>query len=93
MVTKLFLTYPPGLHARPSVALASLLKKFNSQVTIINEKGDTASGRSVLDLLALCVQAGQEIKIEVTGEDEIACLKAITEFVLHLNTKQTWEME
>jgi phosphocarrier protein NPr len=91
MVIRFELTYPLGIHARPSVALVNLLKPFDAQIIVTNAKGDKASARSVLELLSLGMQAGQVIEFDITGPNENEASTAITNFINKLNIQKNWE--
>jgi phosphocarrier protein len=52
------------------------VNKFSSQVTVTND-GQTADGRSIMDMLTLGAAQGSKIQVEVTGEDADKALRAI----------------
>ena len=57
-----------GLHIRPSTAICSTVKKYDSTVKI-HYKNQVVDARSVINLLTLSVKHGEDIKIEATGKD------------------------
>lgn len=65
-----------GLHARPSTAVARLVAKFASRVSL-SWNGATADGRSIIELMTLNVPGGAEIAVEATGSDAPALIEAL----------------
>ena len=63
------ITDPLGMHARPASLLAKEIKNFTSNVTITKD-GKTLEAGRVMMLMSLGIECGDEILIEVTGEDE-----------------------
>ena len=73
------ITDPLGLHARPAGMLVLTIKKFSSAVTI--KKGEkTANAVRLMGLMGLGIKSGDEVTIEVCGEDEEAAVSALEEF-------------
>lgn len=70
MISQVFtVIHPQGFHARPSKSFAEKAHAFPCQVTLY--KGDKqANGKSPLGLLTLGISAGDEIRLEVEGEQE-----------------------
>ncbi len=58
-----------GLHARPSAKIASTAEKFSSLIEI-KYGGRVVNARGVVGILMLGVEAGEEIEVAVSGEDE-----------------------
>lgn len=77
------LTYPNGLHARPSTTLAKTVKPFNAKVVVCTENGK-ASANDILEVLALCVFPG-EVIFEAEGADEEKVMEALEKFINNLN--------
>ena len=67
---------PVGLHARPAADFVREAEKFLSDVRL-QKDGIWANGKSILSLLTLAAEAGCEVLIEVTGEDEQAAFEAL----------------
>ncbi|MBQ9437757.1 MAG: HPr family phosphocarrier protein [Lachnospiraceae bacterium] len=77
---KYVLTDPVGIHARPAGTLAKEAKKFTSVVTII--KGEkSAKATSLTKLMSLGAKQGDEITVQVEGDDEEAAAAAIEQFL------------
>lgn len=68
-----------GLHARPASLLVSLVKEFNSEVTLLHGNRK-AKGTSIINLLALGLKYESELEVFVEGEDEREALNAILVF-------------
>lgn len=61
-------TNPSGLHARPAAELARLAGSLPSAVRLlVGER--TVDAASVLSVMAAGVKAGQEVVVEVEGDD------------------------
>lgn len=74
---------PKGLHIRPIMDVADLVIQYESQVRIY--KADhQAEGSSVMQLLALGVECGDELRITAEGDD---AQKAVRELVELITTK------
>ena len=57
-----------GLHARPAAIFVQNAKGFQSQITLSkNEK--TANAKSILSVLALGVEQGDQVILKVDGDD------------------------
>lgn len=68
---------PTGLHARPARFLVEIAKKFQSSIRVrYGEK--QVNAKSLVSLLTLGVPFGQQIQVDVTGEDEEAAASALT---------------
>ena len=69
-----------GLHARPADMLVKAASGYNAVVELVatsgSRRGDT---RSILSLMGLALEHGEEVAIEATGPDCEAATKAIAE--------------
>ena len=72
-----------GLHARPGTALVSVIKQFNSDITITNldGSGKPANGRSLMKVVALGVKKGHRLRFTASGEDAQQALDAIEQAI------------
>ena len=78
--TTLVLANKSGLHARPASVFVQTAKKFRSRISI--RKGEKeADAKSILSVLALGAECGDEIKIIVEGDDAEDALKALVALV------------
>lgn len=67
---------PEGLHARPAAILAKLAGGFHSKVEI-NAKGQQKNAKSIMALMSLGLEQGDEIKIIIDGADEDSAMDQI----------------
>ncbi|MGC5326829.1 HPr family phosphocarrier protein [Brevibacillus sp. SYSU BS000544] len=69
-----------GLHARPASLLVSKATQFESEIML--QKGEKkANAKSILNIMALSIKQGDEIRIEASGPDEEAAITTLTELV------------
>jgi len=74
------ITDPEGIHARPAGLLVKEAKNFNSSITI-KKDGKSADVKKIFALMGLACKQGNEITVEVSGEDEEAAAAAIGKFL------------
>lgn len=69
-------TDPKGMHARPAGILAACAKEYQSTTKFIagNESVDM---KKILPLMGVPVSKGEVIAVEIDGDDEEACAKAV----------------
>lgn len=73
------ITDPVGLHARPAGLLVKELKNYKS--TIVIKKGEkSADARRLMAVMGMGVKTGEEVTVEVTGEDEETAAVALEAF-------------
>lgn len=89
MVDQFQLTYPCGIHARPSAAIVAFLKGFDAKVVFTNDRGESSVADNVLGLLALGIQPGPVV-VETSGRQEQEAMAAVAAFINKLNTEQHW---
>ncbi len=58
-----------GLHARPASLFVQAVNATGHDVSVITATGESADASSILSVLALGVGHGQEIVIEVEGDN------------------------
>lgn len=58
-----------GLHARPASLFVQAVGATGHDVTITKTNGDDADGASILSVLALAVGHGEELVLEVEGDN------------------------
>ncbi len=74
--TKVTVTNPLGIHARPSAHIVQTASRFQSDVYLI--RGDLkVNGKSIMGVMMLAAEKGSEITIQTDGVDEEECLAAI----------------
>ncbi len=65
-----------GLHARPAAIFVQKAKEFQSQIILAkNEK--TANGKSILAVMALGAEQGQQVTLRTEGEDAQRALETL----------------
>ncbi len=70
---------PIGIHARPAGMLVKEVKKYASTTTIV-KGAKKADASKLMMLMGLGVKCGDEITVEVAGEDEATACAALEEF-------------
>ena len=78
--TRLTLLNAMGLHARAAATFVKALKDLEVEVTVSWE-GQTANGRSVLDLLTLGAPQGSVLELRIQGVDAEEALSTLTRLV------------
>ncbi len=68
-----------GIHARPAGLLVKEMQKFASTITFL--KGEKkADGKKLFNVMGLGAKKGDEIIVNIEGDDEAQALEAVTEF-------------
>lgn len=68
-----------GIHARPAGLLVKEAKKYASKIML--SKGEkTTDAERLMSVMALGVKCGDEVKVEISGDDEDAAYEAILKF-------------
>lgn len=69
-----------GLHARPAAMFVEAANKFISRIRV--RKDDlVVDGKSILNILMLGVECGDEILVEAEGEDAHQAVETLQEIV------------
>ncbi len=68
-----------GLHARPAGLLVKEARKYESKVTIIKDR-KASDATKLMMLMSLGVKCGDEITVEVSGNDEETAARELEEF-------------
>ena len=74
------ITDAEGIHARPAGDFVKAAKGFASSVTI-TKGGKTVDAKKIFGLMGLGVKQGEEVTIDVEGEDEEAAAAALETFL------------
>lgn len=69
-----------GLHARASAKLTQLAGKFQSEVWLTRNTR-RVNGKSIMGVMMLAAGKGAIVTIDIDGEDEAACLQAISTLI------------
>lgn len=75
------LTGKAGLHARPATALVNLAKQFESEVRV-RYGNHTANAKSLVALLKLGVEGGQNIRVMAEGADADQALQTLKNAII-----------
>ncbi len=65
-----------GLHARPCALLIKTLRPFSAKV-VVQANGETASGNSIISLMALAAGRGAKVTFTISGEDAFRAMDAV----------------
>jgi phosphocarrier protein HPr len=65
-----------GIHARPSLAIANTVRRFNSEVEIRNGN-QAVNAKDILQLLSLGAAQGTRLTLTATGPDADQVLDAL----------------
>jgi phosphotransferase system HPr (HPr) family protein len=71
-----------GLHARPSLAVAETVRRYQSRVLIRSDKQE-ADASSVLQLLSLGAAQGRVLTLTAKGPDADQVLEALRQLFAH----------
>ena len=71
---------PVGIHARPAGALAKVAQGFDAEITIRNGQ-NSASAKSVIELMTLDAAEGSKLEVTVTGKDADKATSALQQFM------------
>jgi phosphotransferase system HPr (HPr) family protein len=69
-------TDPAGVHARTAVAIADMVRRGGSQVTLVKD-GRPVAGTDVLQIMTLVAEQGETVTLEVVGPDAEAVIGAL----------------
>ena len=76
-------THDVGLHARPSVKLTKLAKKFDATIRLRTETDVNGwiDAKSIVKVMALKIAAGETLVIQAEGNDADAAIDALAGLV------------
>jgi phosphocarrier protein HPr len=69
-----------GLHARATAKLVTLVGQFKSEV-VLQKDNKSANAKSIMSIMMLAASQGSDVILKISGEDEKACLIAVTELI------------
>ena len=78
---QLKITHVSGLHARASTEFVRLAQRFSSAVIVRKVGGGEVDGKSIISVMTLGAQLGDEIEIETDGSDATEALEALADLV------------
>jgi fructose-specific PTS system IIA-like component len=73
---------PAGIHARPASALEEVVRRYTSEVTLLNRRTQrSANGKSILAMVGTDVRLGDACVFTVSGPDEREALAELSAFL------------
>ena len=69
IVDKVIVNNKAGLHAKPASLFVQRANDFKSEI-YIKKEATRVNAKSIMGVMILAVQRGDEIQIEATGDDE-----------------------
>ncbi|MEE2882262.1 MAG: HPr family phosphocarrier protein [Planctomycetota bacterium] len=75
------ITHESGLHARASTEFVRLAQRFQAEVSVSRPEGMAVDGKSIIAVMTLGAQLGDEIVIETVGPDAMEALEALANLV------------
>ncbi len=78
---QLKITHVSGLHARASTEFVRLAQRYSSSIIVRKVGGGEVDGKSIISVMTLGAQLGDEIEIETDGSDAAEALEALADLV------------
>lgn len=75
------ITHTSGLHARASTEFVRLAQRFEASIRVRKVGGGEVDGKSIISVMTLGAQLGDEIEIITSGADESEALEALSDLV------------
>ena len=69
-----------GLHARPASIFVDKTGEFKSDIKI-ESKGKKVNAKSIMSVMSLGVDGGDEITLTIDGEDEETAMKELSKLI------------
>ncbi len=69
-----------GLHARPAMSFVDMSNSFTSDIKVTKD-GQTADGKSIMQLMMLAAPKGTELQIDAQGPDAQEAVDALVKLV------------
>ncbi len=71
-----------GIHVYPAARLSKAAKQFQSEIDFVNVRtGQSARGRSVLDIAELELIRGDTVLVRAEGPDQAEAVQTLTEMI------------
>ncbi|MCB6608804.1 HPr family phosphocarrier protein [[Clostridium] symbiosum] len=69
-----------GLEARPAAMLVQVASQYSSSIYLID--GDkNINAKSIMGMMTLTLQAGEEVRVQAEGEDEDTAIEGIEKYL------------
>lgn len=65
---------------RPAGKFTTAMGKYKSNVTVVKDE-NRVDGKSIMNLIAVCIKCGTEITVEIDGPDEVEAMKEVKELI------------
>ena len=65
-----------GMHARPAALFVKTASSFEADIQVIKEDM-VVNGKSIMDLMMLAAESGEQLKVTVAGDDAKPAMDAI----------------
>lgn len=69
-----------GFHMRPATNFAAAMGKYPCEVTL-KANGNTANGKSLMNIIASCIKCGTDVEIVCDGEMEKEALSEAVDMI------------
>lgn len=79
---------PYGFHARPAALFAKTARQYAAEVMVGRSDGTCVNGKSILSLMTLAVQCGDELLVRVEGADAAEAMAAIERLFADAQSQQ-----
>lgn len=71
-----------GIHARPAGVIAHRASQYKSDITIIH-KGEEYDAKSIISVMAMAADMGDDLLVKADGQDEQEALDGIVNLILN----------
>jgi catabolite repression HPr-like protein len=73
---KIVVNLEQGVHIRPAKQFVKIASAFNSEISI-HKNGQRVNGKSILGIMALAINLGEEVTLVVDGVDEHEAISSL----------------
>ncbi|MBC3898875.1 HPr family phosphocarrier protein [Acetobacterium malicum] len=80
IVDKVIVNNKAGLHAKPASLFVQRANDFKSEI-YIKKEATRVNAKSIMGVMILAVQKGDEIQIEATGDDEKKAVEQLKQLI------------
>jgi len=81
IVDKVIVNNKAGLHAKPASLFVQRANDFKSEI-YIKKEATRVNAKSIMGVMILAVQKGDEIQIEATGDDEKKAVEQLKQLIV-----------
>lgn len=77
-----------GLHQRPAMKVIETSSRFKSDITLVKTDGRRCNAKSIIEVIMLAAECGEELGLEAKGPDEVQAAEAMKDLFgakFHLN--------